>query len=235
MICFAKKLEFQDMKYALSAKGKQWRVGEVIDICFLEGTKEQRKYVKEIAEEWLKYANLKFKWDVPQDKSDVRISFRESMGSWSYVGTDSLFINRAQPTMNFGWLDKSTVLHEFGHMIGLLHEHQNPAGGIKWNVDKVIKALSGPPNNWDEGTIRHNVLNQATTDSANGTEFDPSSIMLYYFPDEWVEGGKGTNRNVDISETDKKYIAELYPFIDKGNNNVKRTGIVSKIANLFKK
>jgi len=35
---------------------------------------------------------------------------------------------------NQPWIDLGTVLHEFGHALGLIHEHQNPAsGGFKWN------------------------------------------------------------------------------------------------------
>lgn len=224
MICYTKSLEGQNMKYALSAKGKQWRIGEIIDICFLEGTKHQKKFVRDNAEQWLNYANLKFKWDVPKDKSDIRITFREGLGSWSYVGTDSLFIDSNKPTMNFGWLDEATVLHEFGHMLGLLHEHQNPDGGIVWNRDAVIRDLSGPPNNWSEDTINHNVLSYASKDSTNGTKFDPKSVMLYYFPGEWVKSGVGTKNNKQISEVDKKYIGELYPFLKntvKPKNNLK--------------
>lgn len=230
MICYTKHLEFQEMKYALSAKGKQWRIGEVIDICFLEGTKSQKEFVKTHASEWLKYANLKFNWDVSKPKSDIRITFRENLGSWSYVGTDSTFIPTDKATMNFGWLDKSTVLHEFGHMLGLLHEHQNPDGGIVWNEDRVLRDLSGPPNNWTPEMIRHNVLNHASKDSSNGTKFDPSSVMLYYFPGEWVQSGRGTKNNTEISEVDKKYISELYPF---PNKPVKKN-MVSKMLNYFR-
>lgn len=232
MICYTKSLEIQNMKYALSAKGKQWRVGEVIDICFLEGTKSQKEFVKKNAQEWLLYANLKFNWDVPKDKSDVRITFREGLGSWSYVGTDSLFIPSDKATMNFGWLDKGTILHEFGHMLGLLHEHQNPDGGIIWNKDVVLRELSGPPNNWSEEMINHNVLSYASKDSSNGTKFDPNSVMLYYFPGEWVASGRGTRNNTQISEVDKKYIGLLYPFL---KNTIKpKTNIVSRVLKYFK-
>ena len=39
--------------------------------------------------------------------------------------------------MNLGFLDGGTAAHEFGHAIGLAHEHQNPAGGIQWNEEVV--------------------------------------------------------------------------------------------------
>ncbi len=40
--------------------------------------------------------------------------------------------------MNLGFVDRSTVLHEFGHSLGLIHEHQSPfKGGFEWNKDEV--------------------------------------------------------------------------------------------------
>ncbi len=47
--------------------------------------------------------------------------------------------------MNFGWFDDSTpdnefsrtVIHEFGHALGCVHEHSSPAATIPWNRDAV--------------------------------------------------------------------------------------------------
>ena len=40
--------------------------------------------------------------------------------------------------MNLGFVDRSTVLHEFGHSLGLIHEHQSPfKGGFEWNKEEV--------------------------------------------------------------------------------------------------
>ena len=95
------------------------------------------------------------------------MAFDSSDGAWSYVGTDNRGIPLDQPTMNLGFMDGGTAGHEFGHAIGMAHEHQNPAGGIEWNEDVVIRDLSGPPNNWTEAMIRHNVLNKYRVDQVN--------------------------------------------------------------------
>jgi len=44
--------------------------------------------------------------------------------------------------MNLGFVDRPTVLHEFGHALGLIHEHQSPfKGGFEWNKDEVRGSL----------------------------------------------------------------------------------------------
>jgi len=62
-------------------------------------------------------------------------------GSWSHIGTEANEIEPRQPTMNLGWLsgltdavsdtERGVILHEFGHVLGLLHEHQSPLRGNK--------------------------------------------------------------------------------------------------------
>lgn len=67
---------------------------------------------------------------------DVRISFAKD-GSWTYLGRQCLQVLLAEPTMNLEGIDPKTpdmtpcemrdILHEVGHMLGLVHEHQSPA------------------------------------------------------------------------------------------------------------
>ena len=136
-----------------------------------------------------------------------------SDGAWSYVGTDCRGIPVNQPTMNLGFLDGGTTAHEFGHAIGLAHEHQNPRGGIQWNEQVVIQELAKSPNFWDEETARHNVIRKYSIDQINGTDFDPDSIMLYFFPASWTLNGIATKANEVLSTIDKQFIAgaKMYP------------------------
>ena len=44
--------------------------------------------------------------------------------------------------MNLGFIDRGTILHEFGHALGLIHEHQSPAsGGFEWDREEVLSPL----------------------------------------------------------------------------------------------
>ncbi len=197
---------------AVSLIGKQWQNGSALRIRFLGGTKAQQDMVKEIAPQWTEHANLNFEFgDDP--RAEIRVSFDENDGAWSYVGTDNSDIPLHAATLNLGWLDEGVILHEFGHMIGLSHEHQNPAGGIQWNEAQVIADLAGAPNFWDEATVRHNVLNKYSVDQVHGTDFDPESVMLYAFPDSWTTNMGGTQDNPNLSAQDKAFVAsaKMYP------------------------
>lgn len=205
-------MSFGDRQRAVFLFRKMWITGSNLQVRFLEGSASQKALVKEQAGWWMEHANLTFDFNDAPD-AEIRIAFDRNDGAWSYLGTDATNIPQNQPTMNLGFMDGGTAAHEFGHAIGLAHEHQNPDGGIEWNEDVVIRDLSGPPNNWNEATIRHNVLNKYSADQIRGTDFDPDSIMLYFFPDSWVKNGSGTKANEVLSALDKAFIAseDAYP------------------------
>jgi len=123
--------------------------------------------------------------------------------------------------MNYGWrlqttYGKTTALHEIGHVIGLLHEHQNPNAGIVWNEQAVIDNLSGPPNNWDKDAIEHNVLYKyQQSELQASTTFDANSIMEYEFGPglilQPVQYSNGLTPIGTISDLDKQLVSSLYP------------------------
>ena len=199
----------------------KWAPGTRISVHFLSGSDALKQRVRDAAEEWVGdgMANLSFRW-VDDEAADIRIAFAQGDGSWSYLGTVCRQIPAPEPTMNYGWLTdgssdaevRDVVLHEFGHALGLIHEHQNPKGGIVWNEAAVIADLSGPPNNWDLDTIRRNVLDKYTPDTiAESTEVDEKSIMMYPIPASWTDGSFSAGMNGDLSELDKRLIREAYP------------------------
>lgn len=219
--------------HAVSSKGKTWDVGSTINIVFLNGSKKEHRVFRRAVYDILDYANLKVTFDeVSQRNSDIRVRFFPRNGNWSYIGTDALLIPSHQPTISIANVDYGTCLHEACHALGAFkHEHQNPALDIEWNEEVVIKDLSGPPNNWDIGTIRRNVLDKIAKGSVLNTKYDPKSVMLYYFPDSWVKNGKGTKNNNKLSDLDKAHLKRIYPSSDK---EAVKSFFWSKLRNLFR-
>lgn len=153
--------------------------------------------------------NLKFVF--VEDGGDVKISFDSSKGSWSLLGTDCKQSKKDEATMNLGWMDSATILHEFGHVIGLIHEHNNPNNsGIKWDKEKVYK-WAEETQGWDKAMVDNNIFKKYDKTQLNGSVFDPNSIMLYFFPGELTTDNKGTDINQTLSLTDVKYINKIYP------------------------
>jgi serralysin len=217
---FAPRAAGGDNRAALLKKAR-WPHGSIITFSFLDGDPALHKRVIETALLWTAKgrANLKFAFRKGTSKADVRISFAHK-GAWSLLGTDcKTQKDPAKPTMNLGWLKpdspeetlRSAVLHEFGHVLGLIHEHQSPAGGIRWNKEQVYKDLSGPPYNWNSQTINANMFKAFEASETNFTKLDPRSIMMYLYPAKWTLDGFSTVPNSDLSPSDEMLIREMYP------------------------
>ena len=201
--------------------GKEWRPGRTLRVAFLDGEPAVWERVEEVAVEWSDHANIGLEFDGCSD-AEIRISFARG-GSWSYVGTDALGVPPSRPTMNLGWLTADTpddsltrvVLHEFGHVLACIHEHQSPAGGIPWNRQAVYDYYAGPPNHWSKEQVDINLFLAYSGEQRQFTAFDPMSIMLYPIPSALTHGGFEVGWNVCLSETDKRFIAERYPHPDR--------------------
>lgn len=209
---FQRAITEQGRLQAVSPIGKAWMNGSTLRVRVIGGSEVERAITREQAVWWSRACNIKFDFNGAPD-AEIRISFDPAGGAWSYIGTDCRSIPVDQPTMNLGFMDGGTAAHEFGHALGLGHEHANPAGGIQWNEARVIADLSGAPNYWTPAMIEHNVFHKYSADQINGTEFDPDSIMLYWFPREWTLNGVETRANEVLSSTDKMFIAgtKMYP------------------------
>ena len=97
-----------------------------------------------------------------------------------YEGEATLWLNLAAPHDGYR---QYIVLHEFGHVLGLAHEHQmsHLAGAVD---DKAMIAWLMRACNMDEGTARSKFKSDYECypkDYApeEGSIFDPWSIMCY--------------------------------------------------------
>jgi hypothetical protein len=205
---------------AALVKAKRWRSGRTLKVRFLDGDPSLQRRVAEAASEWTRHANIKFDFG-DHTAAQIRVAFVQGAGSWSAVGTDALveeWFPPNEPTMNFGWLTpgssdeevRSVVLHEFGHALGLIHEHQQPNASIQWNKELIYRQLGGPPNNWPREVVDHNVFNRLAQSQLNASSYDKSSIMHYFFPKEWTLDGTEFKENNDLSPLDKQFIGTQY-------------------------
>lgn len=220
---FAFGVSNSPMKMALIT-GKKWQDGKTLGVHFMNGTSAQIAKVKEIANEWRRFADIGFNFSASKSTAEIRVAFKfdGDTSSWSYIGNDCLGIAKSLPTMNYGWLENDTVeeewrrvvLHEFGHALGAIHEHQNPKGGIQWNEKAVYAFFGGPPNFWSKDETFTNVLQKYSLNQLNASNYDPDSIMLYAFDGALIVGGQGTKHNTKLSIGDKKFINTQYPVLD---------------------
>lgn len=202
-----------------SVTARRWRPGRTIRVHFMGGDSYVKSKVREYAHQWENYANIHFKF-VNDPNAEIRISFIQGAGSWSYLGTDCLLIDKNKPTMNFGWFTLTTsdtefsrtILHEFGHALGSPHEHQSPESDIPWDIEAVKRYFGGPPNCWPEKEIFNNLFFKYSSDTTDTTPFDPESIMTYEIPNSLTIGDFKVKVNTTLSERDKQFIGKMYPF-----------------------
>jgi hypothetical protein len=112
--------------------------------------------------------------------------------------------------MNLGIPMAASMLHEFGHALGLIHEHASPNASLPWNKQQVYKERSGPPNYWDKQTIDYNVFYRYTSITTY-RPFDVDSVMMNSYPGTWFLDGQARRGGMVLSESDKRFIAQLYP------------------------
>jgi hypothetical protein len=188
-----------------------------------DGADILNKIQKIITQRYERFTNLTFIF-LPSkynSNADIKISFVASKGSYSQVGTDCKNVrDKNKETMNFGWFDVKTVLHEFGHALGLEHEHQSPfqKERINWNLE-LLNAYFLKTNGWDETKVYNNIIKPLDADVTIGTEYDINSIMHYFYPKELTcldknctkKPGKGSKVNARLSPIDVIYISSLYP------------------------
>ena len=214
-----------------------WRRGETIKVCFHGGTRKAQERVARIAREWMQYANVVFDFEeggapracMGDNSADIKVAFEDDKGWWSVPGT----VSRAQdPSMNlqFYGVDtpmlkdgqpapeapmRATILHEFGHALGLLHEHQSPNANCDAEIDWDAAYKVGADIGWDKALVDRNFRQLASSTSLNATEVDRKSIMHYSLPPTLFKRGRQSAcfvpENLALSQVDRTFIASIYP------------------------
>jgi hypothetical protein len=242
LACFTDWMTARDGKDVNAAalwasKNALWPKGKNIKVRFLGGKypiwrNEKGKPITEgdilsIANSWHLSGDVPefIEWKEGEGASDIRVRFVENGRSKSQVGTAAEKCAADEATM---WLDlasppharlyyKHLILHEFGHALGLEHEHQRDDINkllddrkLKEYLKKIYPQMSDKEmndyieSNWKALTPE--------VDAAKSKCPDVDSIMYYWLPaDADVTGYEKPKRYpYELSVGDKKYIVQFY-------------------------
>jgi serralysin len=221
-------------KFILDTALKWEKTKLPLNVCFFDGEDESRVRVINAANQWSESTGVELfffgKDNIPQTcekkaGEDIRISLKGSSLS-TYRGTlglDKLDVH--EPTMYLGGFSDTYpnnddefqmwVLHEFGHALGLVHEHQGEGSNCfsEFDLDKLYERLENSPYYWSREAAKGNIETILLKKSYAST-FDKESIMLYTFPAQYYKNGQDSHcyhkTNTKLSTKDKSFIGLFY-------------------------
>ena len=217
-----KLIQSNTLKQGLTAlTDKMWTSGDSITVGFFRNETSETviNKVRQYAKFWESVANIKLVFVDNVNNAMVRAGFQTG-GSWSWIGRDVLDNPSGLRTMNYGWFTDATaetefrrvIIHEFGHVLGLIHEHSSSLASIPWNKDSVYKVYTNPPINWTKEQVDNNIFLKYSATETNYSSYDKNSIMHYYFPPEFTNNQTVFYWNNYFSPIDARWAGILYPF-----------------------
>ncbi|MHC3826542.1 M12 family metallopeptidase [Pseudomonas sp. G3-19] len=203
-------------KRSLVHYDKLWPSRHTLKIAFMDNpTPEHKDKIIAAAEKWLPYISLKFEF-VEGVEGEIRIA-TEGVVNSSFLGTDALDMFPDTPTMNLG-IDpehedfETVVIHEFGHALGAMHEHQHPKAQIPWNKENVYNYYQNRPMNpLSRGEVDDNIFTPFDDADALYLPYDRKSIMHHPVPNNLTLGNWANPINREISDKDKQLMQLIYP------------------------
>lgn len=170
-------------------------------------TEEEIATTREAMAEWESACGVKFIEVLPRstayeiEKDEIRMSWSSTIGS-----------NNVSNYMSFGYYDSYAyghILHELGHCLGLIHEHQRP------DRDLYVEIIWD--NIWPEYEFNFDMRNNPLIKEEE-FPYDYSSIMHYHSRGYSIDGnetilpkdGRAIMRTESLTETDIQKVQAIY-------------------------
>jgi hypothetical protein len=177
-----------------------WPQGSTIKIGFVDVSEKDKALIEKNINKWAPHVNLTFEFIDDPKNADIRIEVDPAMsGGYSWIGTEAKLHPHDKAHVTIGTRGseentEDTIMHEWGHVLGLEHEHAHP--------DRKLE----DPNLGREDAIKRD---------ANHTfsPYDKDSIMHYKYK---YEAGRAVDFIPNtISAKDIEFVSSLYPPLDK--------------------
>ncbi|KAJ7504914.1 hypothetical protein B0H11DRAFT_449207 [Mycena galericulata] len=203
--------------------GQFWENGSTITYSFIGGTSNQQSKVSLIVGLAFVFIGVTIQEVDPGQDAMIRISFDPTLGSWSYVGKANLKVRAPKATMNLASITDSPnqassdwvlVLHEFCHVLGLVHEYQGPNdGGTLTLNDAAVYSYYSNTLGWNREIIKHQILNVYDSGSvSNYATPDSDSIMQYFMPAALdTQNVESAMPDTTLSTFDTSFLTLIYP------------------------
>ncbi|MBN9415502.1 hypothetical protein ABS71_03505 [bacterium SCN 62-11] len=206
--------------------GKRWAPGQTLNVLFCDGNNVPDSVYENtsrlVRQGWEASSSLRFHFYkgslANRDRTyHIRVRFLADQGYNSNMGVDSL-LQPDRPSMHLSRLHTipyntitfhSVVLHEFGHALGMIHEHQSPNARINWNRPEVYRILGGAPDYWTREQVDFAMFE--TQDSDLASIFDPKSVMMYRIEKTLTTDGFSVEESPRLSPIDRETTRRAYP------------------------
>ncbi len=224
-----------------------WDMGTVLKVCFFQnGFASTKQAIVQVASQWSKHGNVSFNFGPHPnywvcsagDKNTIRVSLTTN-GYFSLIGREAQGkdvanevtmaledIDKLDPAgAQFKWL----VLHEFGHALGLAHEHSNPNVVCmpQYNLEKIAEtynwSVTEARKNMETITVSNVVANGKFFQTGTGSDgmtltfsdYDKDSVMHYHLKADAFNEPPGSCYNpvihAALSPRDQEAVARAYP------------------------
>lgn len=187
-----------------------------LKVHFINGEAWQKRYVEEVVTKHYHAVNMRIRFEFLEgmaESSDIRVKFTKN--SLSLIGRDAeqcpgetMELNISCPNNSGKRLSKiqSDVLHEFGHALGLEHEHQHPGCPFHWDYPALQTKTQ-----WNPEELRRN-FEKIPSQDVTVSQYDPKSIMHYAIHQgDTMDKNMRLPQNTVLSEEDHRFLALIYP------------------------
>lgn len=186
-------------------KDRGFAPGQTVYLAF-DGDVEKSKQILDILKKHaFPYINLNFQIGRYND-STVTIKTAHSASPTAIISGNTTGIGTKAPIVTIYRFTQGVILHEFGHAMGMFHEHQNPAPNnpIKWNKDEVY-AHYVTKQNWKKEAVDAQILNRRDKAKSLYNTWDKNSIMNYTIRPGFTDAPVRTFVGQEYSEGDKNW------------------------------